>query len=143
MSLSESSQGSGVASEGNRYCGRCGFSLQPNLSYCPRCGFALTSTAAYQSNQPTTPSTSSPPLDRREQRRQWRAQRRAQRPGGGIGVLIIASILIVAGLAVFFPALPWQVFWGTILIILGFWIVYLWLIRGHRYNSAQQQQQTQ
>jgi Flp pilus assembly protein TadB len=139
--LSESSQSSGVASEGNRYCGRCGFSVQPDLSYCPRCGFALTSTAAYPPNQPTIPSTSSRPLDWREQRRQWRAQRRAERYSRShFGAIIIASILIVAGLAIFFPALPWQFFWGSLLILAGVWIVYLWSTRSARYAPKENQE---
>jgi len=48
------------------------------------------------------------------------------RPGPHIGGLIVASILIVAGLGIFFPELPWQEFWGSLLILFGLWIVYLW-----------------
>ena len=62
-----------------------------------------------------------------------RAQRRAERgrgPGSGIGALILATILIVAGLGIFFPQLPWQAFWGSLLILLGVWIVGLWFLRG-------------
>ena len=68
------------------------------------------------------------PTDWREQRRQERAQRRAGR--GGYGGLIIATILIVAGLGIFFPSLPWQVFWGGLLILLGVWIAFAWTMRG-------------
>jgi Flp pilus assembly protein TadB len=137
MELGDSSQDSGVTSERNRYCGRCGLSLQPNLSYCPRCGFALTSANAYQPGSPSQPS------DWREQRRQWRAQRRAERysrSGPHFGAIIIASILLVAGLAIFLPSLPWQFFWGTLLILAGVWIVYLWTTRSARYSPKQNQQ---
>jgi len=62
-----------------------------------------------------------------------RAQRRAERgrgPGSGVGALVLATILIVAGLGIFFPQLPWQAFWGSLLILLGVWIVGLWFLRG-------------
>ena len=68
-------------------------------------------------------------MDWREQRRQERAQRRAGRRGG-LGALVLATILIVAGLGIFFPNLPWQEFWGALLILLGIWIVFAWVIRG-------------
>lgn len=48
---------------------------------------------------------------------------------GGIGLLVVATILIVAGLGIFFPQIPWQVFWGAVLILLGLWFVYLWFVR--------------
>ena len=121
----------------NRFCGKCGAPLQSNVLFCTKCGSAVT--------QPN-PSAPSQQTDWREQRRQWRAQRRAERyrsPSRGIGALIIASILVVAGLAVFFPSLPWQVFWGSILILLGLWIVGVWLLRGRAHTSSPQQQQPQ
>jgi hypothetical protein len=62
-----------------------------------------------------------------------RAQRRTERygrPGLGIGGLVIATIFIVAGLGIFFPELPWQAFWGSLLILLGVWIAGLWVLRG-------------
>jgi hypothetical protein len=64
-----------------------------------------------------------------------RAQRRAERygrPGAGIGGLILATILIVAGLAIFFPQLPWQFFWASLLILFGLWIVGVWFLRSRR-----------
>jgi len=60
------------------------------------------------------------------------AERRAERynrPGPHVGALILATILIVAGLGIFFPQLPWQGFWGALLIIAGIWLVYLWTAR--------------
>jgi hypothetical protein len=67
------------------------------------------------------------PMDWREERRRERAQRRAGRRS--YGGLIIATILIVAGLGIFFPNLPWQMFWGGLLILLGIWIAFAWTIR--------------
>jgi hypothetical protein len=57
---------------------------------------------------------------------------REERRGGrrGFGGLIVATILIVAGLSIFFPNLPWQVFWGGLLILLGVWIAAAWTMRG-------------
>jgi hypothetical protein len=60
---------------------------------------------------------------------------RAQRGRSGLGGLIIATVLIVAGLGIFFPDLPWQMFWGSLLILLGVWIGGLWYLRGRRHNS--------
>jgi hypothetical protein len=68
------------------------------------------------------------PTDWREERRRERAQRRGGR--GGFGGLIVATILIVAGLGIFFPTLPWQLFWGSLLILLGIWIAFAWTMRG-------------
>jgi hypothetical protein len=59
-----------------------------------------------------------------------RAQRRAERygrPGPHIGGLIVATILIVAGLGIFFPQLPWQAFWGSLLTLFGLWTIGLWI----------------
>jgi len=79
-------------------------------------------------------------MDWREQRRQMRAQRRDERIGPGVpnlGGLIVASILIVAGLGIFFPELPWQVFWGALLVLFGAWVGGLWYLRNRRYGSQQ------
>jgi zinc-ribbon domain len=121
----------------NRYCGKCGAPLPAGDLFCPKCGTAVASSA-----QPTVRTSTAPQqLDWREQRRQMRAERREERynrPGPHIGGLIIATILIVAGLGIFFPQLPWQAFWGSLLIIMGFWIVYLWATRSSRNASTQQ-----
>jgi len=115
-------------SEDNRFCSKCGAPLQAGSSFCPKCGAALSpsSSAAAANAQPT---------DWRETRRQMRAQRRAERygrPYSGIGALVVATVLIVAGLGIFFPQLPWQAFWGSLLILLGVWLVGLWALRGRR-----------
>jgi len=77
-------------------------------------------------------------MDWREQRQQMRAQRREERYGPGVpslGGLSVASILIVAGLGIFFPELPWQVFWGALLILFGSWVGGLWYVRNRSYGS--------
>jgi len=64
-----------------------------------------------------------------------RAQRRAERGRSGIGALVVATILIVAGLAILFPELPWQVFWASLLILFGILIAGLWLLRGRSHSN--------
>ena len=59
------------------------------------------------------------------------------RRGPGVGGLIIATVLIVAGLAIFFPELPWQAFWGSLLILLGLWIGGLWFLRNRKQLTQQ------
>src|SRR5579872_3556447 len=125
--------------ESNSYCGKCGAPIPASDSFCPKCG-----TPVATSSQPSVRTSSAPQqLDWRELRRQMRAERRAERysrPGPHIGGLIIATILIVAGLGIFFPQLPWQAFWGSLLVIAGLWVVYLWSTRGSRYPSQQKSQ---
>jgi type VI protein secretion system component VasF len=41
----------------------------------------------------------------------------------------VATIFIVIGLGIFFPELPWSMFWGALVILLGVWIAYLWTLR--------------
>src|SRR5579871_5356011 len=111
--------------EVNRFCGKCGASLPSGVSFCTKCGASVTDST------PAAPISRA--TDWREQRYQMRAERRAERysrPGPHIGALILATILIVMGLSIFFPSLPWQVFWGSLLIIFGLWIVYLYATRG-------------
>jgi protein-S-isoprenylcysteine O-methyltransferase Ste14 len=60
-----------------------------------------------------------------------REKRRADRPGPHLGGLVVATIFIVIGLGVFFPELPWSMFWGALVILLGVWIAYLWTQRPH------------
>jgi hypothetical protein len=110
----------------DRFCAKCGAPLQAGSSFCPKCGASVSTSAAA-----TGPNAQ--PADWRETRRQMRAQRRAERWGGqrsGIGPLIVATILIVAGLGIFFPSLPWQFFWGSLLVLFGVWIVALYYLRG-------------
>jgi len=69
----------------------------------------------------------------REQRRQMR--------GSGVGGLVVATILVVAGLGIFFPSLPWQVFWGALLILLGVWVGLVWVRRNRRAGTSIHSQQ--
>jgi hypothetical protein len=73
-----------------------------------------------------------------------REERRAERrrgPTRGVGGLIIAVILIVVGLGIFFPSLPWQVFWGAILIVIRLLIAYAWTTRRGGYGSKSEREQ--
>jgi len=106
------------------YCNKCGAALQAGSSYCPRCG-APTISLPSSGTGPTTY------VIRRESRAERRAERR-QGPRSGYGGLVVATILVVLGLAIFFPDLPWQVFWGGLWILLGVWIAYAWTQRGSR-----------
>ena len=127
-------------SESNDYCSKCGARLQADDSFCPKCGASVSTT----SSQAVRTSSSPQQMDWREQRRQMRDQRREERynrSGPHIGGLIVATILIVAGLGIFFPQLPWQVFWGSLLIIAGAWIVYAWATRVSRSSPSQKQTQ--
>ena len=126
-----------------RYCSSCGAPLQTGAAFCPSCGTNASSVSKV--NTPASSRNSNvQELDWREQRRQMREQRRAERRSGptrGVGGLIVAMILIVAGLGIFFPSLPWQVFWGSILIVIGLLIVYAWVRRRDEYGSKSQPQQ--
>lgn len=55
--------------------------------------------------------------------------------------MVVATILIVVGLGIFFPSLPWEVFWGALLILLGAWIGFAWVMRSRRYSAANRQPQ--
>jgi len=110
------------------YCNKCGAALQADSSYCPRCGAPAISL-------PSSGTGSTTYVIRRESRAERRAARR-QGPRSGYAGLVVATILMVLGLAIFFPDLPWQVFWGGLWILLGVWIAYAWTQRGSR-NPAQ------
>ena len=60
--------------------------------------------------------------------------------GPGIGGLIVATVLVVAGLGILFPSLPWEVFWAALLILLGVWIGVVWVMRNRRYSTSLSQQ---
>ena len=61
--------------------------------------------------------------------------------GRGVGGLVVATVLIVAGLGIFFPSLPWQVFWGALLILLGLWVGLIWFRRNGRAAASTRSQQ--
>jgi membrane protein implicated in regulation of membrane protease activity len=67
-----------------------------------------------------------------------RAERRRGR--SGLGALILATILIVAGLGILFPNLPWEIFWAGLLILLGVWIAFGWTMRGRSKTQMSSQQ---
>jgi len=110
----------------NSFCGHCGTSLQSGSSHCPRCGTATSSTSA-------SPAYAT----RRESRAERRAARR-QGPRSGYGGLVVATILVVVGLGVFFPELPWYMFWGCLWIVLGAWIAVAWTRRDHGFSGQTQ-----
>jgi hypothetical protein len=52
--------------------------------------------------------------------------------GSGFGALIIGAIVIVAGLGILMPDIPWDLFWASLLVLLGAWIIGFWLLRSYR-----------
>ncbi len=122
--------------EANRFCGACGAALPAGDSFCPKCGTAA-SGASRSSVSPSASSRNPQQLDWREQRRRMRAERRSS-SGLRLGGLVVAVIVIVAGLAIFFPKLPWQWFWGAVLILIGLLVAYAWATRGSSYKSQEQ-----
>ena len=113
----------GKMSEENRFCARCGAPAPGRLAVLSkvRCFGRAPGVSCFEHS-----------ADGLVEMRKKNAARQS-RPAGArsrIGALILATILIVAGLGIFFPQLPWQAFWGSLLILLGVWIVGLWFLRG-------------
>jgi len=112
----------------NRFCSQCGTALQGASPYCPNCGFAAS---------PQAPPMASPVYVMRESRAERRAERR-QGPRTGYGGLVVATIFVLVGLGIFFPDLPWYMFWGSLWLLLGVWIAFAWTRRGHSYSKQAQ-----
>jgi len=112
----------------NHFCSQCGTALQGASPYCPNCGFAASAQA---------PPTVSPVYVMRESRAERRAERR-QGPRTGYGGLVVATIFVLVGLGIFFPDLPWYMFWGSLWLLLGVWIAFAWARRGHNYSKQAQ-----
>ena len=112
----------------NHFCSQCGTALQAGSSYCPSCGFATS---------PQATQTASPVYVMRESRAERRAERR-QGPRSSYGGLVVATIFVLVGLGIFFPELPWYMFWGSLWLLLGVWIAFAWARRGHSYSKQAQ-----
>ncbi len=56
----------------------------------------------------------------------------------GFGALIAGAIVIVAGLCIVVPDIPWDLFWATLLVLLGVWIIGFYVVRTYR-NPKQPQ----
>ena len=112
----------------NLFCSQCGTALQAGSPYCPNCGFAAS---------PQAPLGASPVYFTRESRAERRAERR-QGPRTGYGGLVVATIFVLVGLGIFFPDLPWYMFWGSLWLVLGVWIAFAWTRRGHNYSKQAQ-----
>jgi ribosomal protein L40E len=121
----------GRMSQSNGFCRHCGASFQGDSTYCPKCGANFSRPTSSPTVLSAASGPSSPARDWRELGRQSRA-RRMDRYGPNsspsTGPLIVATVIVV-GLGIFFPELPWSAFWGSLVIILGLWILYLWLLR--------------
>jgi hypothetical protein len=95
------------------YCSKCGMMNSEDSVYCKRCGAQL---------QPAPVQDS------------WGRRRHHdhEHSHSGAGALIIGAIIIVAGLGVVFPEIPWDMFWATLLVLLGAWIIGFCLMKSYR-----------
>jgi hypothetical protein len=110
------------------YCTKCGTQNPDGAAFCQKCGAQL------QSGQ-NTPVVNNYYYGHHHGRR----GSGQGETGPHIGALIVAAIVIVAGLGIFYPDLPWQYFWGALLLMLGILIVAFWAIRRSRSTSNPQQ----
>ena len=109
------------------YCTKCGTQNPDSAAFCQKCGAQL------QSEQNT-------PIVNNYYGRQRLRDRRESRQGQSgphIGALIVTAIVIVAGLGIFYPNLPWQFFWGALLLMLGGLIAGFWALRRSRHIPNQ------
>jgi|WetSurMetagenome_2_1015567.scaffolds.fasta_scaffold12738_4 hypothetical protein len=107
------------------YCSRCG-TLNPDAATtCSNCGNPL-----------PTANPQSRPYDWREQRRQYYQERYRQyrRAGSGMGLLIGGVIILLLALGLFYGAF-WQFFGPAVLVIIGVWLIALFLMRNRRYRQ--------
>ena len=119
------------------YCTQCGTMNPGNAIFCQKCGAPLQSP-----HQPKI-MTGTPAINNYYYGKQRRRDRRASEGKGGsiVAPFIFAAIFIVIGMAVFFPNLPWQWFWGILWVMIGGLIIGFWAIRRSQ-GPAQQPQQT-
>lgn len=111
------------------FCSKCGTQNAEGATFCTKCGAQLE-------------SAQNMPVINNYYGRQRRRDRRASAQGHSglhIGALIVAAIVMVAGLGIFYPDLPWQYFWGALLLMLGVLIVGFWTLRRSRNTSPQPQ----
>ncbi len=121
------------------YCTQCG-TMNPDYAvFCQKCGAQLPSTLTPQPQS----TQGTPTVNNYYYGRQRRRDRRGAGGKGGsiVAPFIFAAIFIVIGMAVFFPNLPWQWFWGVLWVMIGGLIVGFWALRRSQ-ASAQQPQQT-
>ena len=107
------------------YCSRCGTLNPDTATNCSNCGAPL-----------STANAQHPPYDWRDQRRQYYRERYGyyRHGGSGIGLLIGGIIILLLALG-FFYGVFWQYFWPAILVVIGVWLIALFLIRNRRYRQ--------
>ena len=111
-------------------CTKCGAINPDEAIFCNKCGAQLPSA---QSTQASQPKPGTPTVNNYYYGRQRRRDRRASGQGGSgrgtVAPFIFAAIFMVIGMAVFLPNLPWQWFWGVLLLMIGGLIVGFWAVR--------------
>lgn len=111
-----------------KYCSKCGAQNADDAGFCSKCGTQLQS------------AQNAPVVNNYYYGRHRHRDRGASgQEGPHIGALIVAAIVIVAGLGIFYPDLPWQYFWGALLLMLGGLIAGFWVLRRSRNTSNQPQ----
>ena len=94
------------------YCAKCGMMNSEDSVYCKKCGASLQAA----------------------QNQDFRRHRHHDHAGNhsGIGALILGAIVIVAGLGIIVPDVPWNLFWATLLVLLGIWIIGFYTVRHYK-----------
>ena len=107
------------------YCSRCGTLNPDSATNCSNCGAPLAAAGSQ-----------TPPYDWRAQRRQYYHERYGyyRQGGSGIGLLIGGIIILLLALGFFYGTF-WQFFWPAVLVIIGVWLIALFLIRNRRYRQ--------
>jgi uncharacterized membrane protein YvbJ len=107
------------------------------MVYCTRCGTLNPDTAINCSNCGATINNSNAenrPYDRREQRHRYYEERyRNYGRGRGFGLLIGGLFVILIAIGLIYGVV-WQFFWPIVLVIIGIWLIAMFLTRNRRYS---------
>ena len=101
------------------YCSKCGMMNSEDSAYCKKCGAPLKAAPSQDAYY-------------------GRHKHHHDHSHSGFGALIVGAIIIVAGLGILMPDIPWNLFWASLLVLLGAWIIGFWLIRSYKTTPKQQ-----
>lgn len=107
------------------YCTKCG-TLNPDTAInCSNCGTPL-----YGAN------AESRHYDWRERRHRYYEERYGHyRGGSGFGLLVGGLFIILIAIGLIYDVV-WQYFWPFVLVIIGVWLILLFLMRNRRYRQS-------